>query len=97
MGMLRKIESEIKVWIKKEKDEEGDAITSMYLDEGCQNYFGHYHNRDAKKNNFIHISRKDVGTMPMTMKLSAGHDRYCPKCGKECLNGTCFTCHDHNL
>lgn len=69
-----KITREIKVWLKKEKDEEDAAITTMYLNKECQNYFGHYHNRDAKKLGFAFVSRKDVGAVPVTITITGGHD-----------------------
>lgn len=74
-------DKEIKVWCRKEKSDEGEPITSMYLEEECLTFFGYWHNGDAKRLGLPFISRKDVkirkykkGVVPMTIVFRPGHD-----------------------
>lgn len=76
----KSLERELKVWCRKDIDMEGDAVTSMYLEEECLTYFGSWHNRDAKRLGLPHITRKDVrvnggkkGVVPMTIVFKPGH------------------------
>jgi hypothetical protein len=65
--------STIRVWMRKELDVDGDAITAFYLDAEGFSFFGSIHNRDAKRHDFPHVSRKDVGLVPAELTIGAGH------------------------
>jgi hypothetical protein len=81
MNPFKTKDRELKVWCKKEKSEEGEPITAMYLEEECLSFFGYWHNADCKRLGLPFISRKDVkigdykrGVVPMTIVFKAGHD-----------------------